>query len=321
MKFGFVVIISAILLFSNCKNSEKLTQLKNVQLTFTTTDSVKLPVKVAGKGYACMFVPGGPGGGYLSFEQLGGRNLEKNLTMIYMDQRGSGSAQNAKVYSLDRVLKDMDEVRAKLGVDKMYLMSHSFGGIILLNYAKKYPQHVKGLILVNSALYFFSPQMLTDQIEYGYKLLGTDTVIRTKNPDSLFAGDMLLRKKLSKKHLGFKLLTDSINTIAALEKLDSLHPRTNDFAFKVLGPIIDKSKQMLYPEYFKDYTAISANINQPTLIINGINDHAIGPNHYKLFKFPDSKVAQIKGGHLLYYEQNPLFVKAVQEFVSGVENR
>jgi len=53
-----------------------------------------------------MFVPGGPGGGYLSFEQLGGKNLERSLTMIWMDQRGSGTAQNAKDYSMERMLMD-----------------------------------------------------------------------------------------------------------------------------------------------------------------------------------------------------------------------
>lgn len=316
-----IMYIACLAFLISCKNKPAQSQLKNTNFTFTTTDSIKLPVKVAGQGSPCMFVPGGPGGGYLSFEQLGGKNLEKTLTMIYMDQRGSGSAQNARDYSMDRVLKDMDEVRAKLGIDKMYLMSHSFGGVILTNYAKKYPEHVKGLILANSTLYFFSPQMLTEQLEFGYKLLGTDTVIKTKNTDSLADANMLVRQKLSKKHIAYKFLTDSISTIVALDKLDEKYPRTNDFAIKMLGPILDKKSKMLYPEYFKDYTPMSATIGVPTLIINGGKDHAIGPDHYKLFKFPDALVTQINGGHLLYYEQNQAFVKAVQQFIERVDSR
>ncbi|TWR24560.1 alpha/beta hydrolase [Mucilaginibacter achroorhodeus] len=314
MKKIALFVCITIMLCQACKQKQEK-QLENKQFNFVTSDHVSLPVKVSGKGDICMFVPGGPGGGYLSFEQLGGNKLEGFLTMIYMDQRGSGSAQNARDYSMDRLLKDMDDVRAKLGVDKMYLMSHSFGGVIMVNYAKKYPQHVKGLILVNSALYFFSPDALAEQISYGYKLLGKDTVIKAKNPDSLFAGDMAVRAKLSKVHLGYKLLTDSIKTIGVFDKLDSLHPRTNDFAYKILAPVLDKTKKMIYPEYFKDYNTITPDINVPVLVITGINDHAVGPNTYKLAKFPHQKVVKIDGGHLLYYENNSAFVDAVKNFI------
>ncbi|HEK21008.1 MULTISPECIES: alpha/beta hydrolase [unclassified Mucilaginibacter] len=294
-------------------------QLANNQFKFTTSDSIVLPVKVSGKGDPCLFVPGGPGGGYLSFEQLGGNNLESFLTMIYMDPRGSGSAQNANNYHMDRLLKDMDDLRAKLGIDKIYLMSHSFGGIIMINYAKKYPQHTKGLILVNSTLYFFNPDALAEQISFGYKLIGKDTTIKVKNTDSLFAGDMAMRAKLSKVHLGYKLLTDSIKTLVQFDKLDSLHPRTNDFAYKILSPVMDKSKKMIYPEYFKDYNKLSPDINVPVLIINGTNDHAVGTNTYKLMKFPNQKVVQIDGGHLLYYEKNKAFVDAVKNFIKETD--
>lgn len=290
-------------------------QLTNTSFTLTTSDNIKLPVKVSGKGSPCMFVPGGPGDAYISFEQLGGNNLEKYLTMVYMDQRGAGSAQNASDYSMDRMLKDMDEVRAKLHIDKMYLLSHSFGGILLVNYAKKYPQHVLGLILVNSTLYFLSPAGLAEQFKYGYKLLGKDTSITSTNVDTLFDANGKLRQKMRKAHVAYKLLTDSIKTIVLLDKLDSLHPRTTDFGYKVMGPVIDKSQKMMYPEYYKDYTPLTTQINAPVLVINGTHDHAIGPDHYKLFKFPHQKVVQIDGGHLLYYEENKKFVEAVRQFV------
>ncbi len=289
-------------------------QIPNQSFIFLSTDNIKTPVKVSGRGAPCMFVPGGPGDSYRSFEELGGSSLEY-LTMVFMDQRGAGSAANAANYSMDRVLQDMDEVRAKLHIDKMYLLSHSFGGILLINYAKKYPQHVIGLILVNSTLYAFNPAALAEQCEYGYKLLNKDTTIASRNPDTLFAVNNEVRNKLREVHLAYKLLTDSIQTIIALDKIDSLHPRTNDFAFKILGPIIDKNKKMLYPEYFKDYTPLTAGIDVPVLVINGTEDHAIGSTHYKLFKFPNQKIIQIRGGHLLYYEHNKEFDAAVHTFV------
>ncbi|MGZ3835653.1 MAG: alpha/beta fold hydrolase [Flavisolibacter sp.] len=293
-------------------------QLAKQSFIFLTSDHIKTPVKVSGKGYPCMFVPGGPGGGYISFKKLGGSALEKNLTMIYMDPRGSGSAQNAANYSLDRILQDMDEVRAKLHIQKMYLLSHSFGGIILINYARKYPQHVKGLILVNSTLHIFDEASVEEQIEYGYHLLGKDTIIQPQPQDSLIKSLATLRPKMSKKHLGYKFLTDSISTVIQLDKLDSVYPRTNDFAYAILAHVIDSNKKTLYPEYFKDYRPLSAKITAPTLVITGTHDHAVGINHYKQFKFPHQKTVRIDGGHLLYYERNKEFIRAVNEFTTSV---
>jgi proline iminopeptidase len=44
---------------------------------FETSDHVKIKYKVSGKGEACIYVPGGPGQGYPSFELMGGSSLEK----------------------------------------------------------------------------------------------------------------------------------------------------------------------------------------------------------------------------------------------------
>ena len=237
--------------------------------------------------------------------------------MIWMDQRGSGDAQNAKDYSMDRILNDMDEVRARLNIDQMYLMCHSFGGVIQINYAKKYPQHVRGLIFVSSTLHFFGPDVLKEQIEYGYSLIGKDTILPNVSREDLLVGDMLVRKEMSKKRVAYKFLTDSIQTIVELDKMDSLHPRTNDFGYAVVGPILDSTRKMLYPVYFDDYTPLTATIKAPTLVITGTNDHATGLNHYQLFNFPNQTTVRVEGGHLLYHEQTDQFVKAVSDFVKN----
>jgi len=154
---------------------------------------------------------------------------------------------------------------------------------------EKYPKHLIGLILANSMLYAFNSASLVEQCEYGYKLLNKDTTIASRNCDTLLAANAEVRNKLRKVHLAYKLLTDSMQTIIALGKIDSLNPRTIDFGLKILGPIIDKNKKMIYPEYFRNYTPLTVEINVPVLIINGTEDHAIGSNHYKLFNFPNQK--------------------------------
>lgn len=62
------------------------------------------------------------------------------------------------------MVEDIEAIRHALGVERIYLLAHSFGGIIAVNYAKKYPDHLFGLILANSTLDLNSS--LEDQIGY-----------------------------------------------------------------------------------------------------------------------------------------------------------
>jgi Predicted hydrolases or acyltransferases (alpha/beta hydrolase superfamily) len=234
---------------------------------------------------------------------------------VYYDQRGSGSSQNAADYSLNRMVEDIEQLRQALKLEKVYLLSHSFGGIIAFNYARKYPSHVYGLMLANSTLHFFNTSSLKEQVEYGYRLLGKDTVIQ--ETDSLLQLMTAVRKEMSLRRIGYKFLTDDIQTIIQLDSLDEVYPRTNDFGMTIVMPLLDTSKKVLYPEYALDYTVQTQELKLPVLTITGNNDHAIGIHHYEKFRFPQQEVVKIDGGHLLYYEQNAAFVKAVCAFVKA----
>ncbi|WP_257669327.1 alpha/beta fold hydrolase [Parapedobacter tibetensis] len=312
MRIPFAMIL---LLIAACQPKASYVQLSNADTTILTSDSIQLAVKVAGQGYPCIFVHGGPGGGFLSFEKIGGQSLEQCLTMVYYDQRGSGSSHNAADYSLNRMVEDIEELRVRLKLDKVYLLSHSFGGIIAVNYARKYPDHVYGLILANSTLHFFNTTSIKEQVEYGYHLLNKDTIVQRTDKDSLLQAMTAVRKEMSQKRIGYKFLTDDIQTIIKLDSLDDKYPRTNDFGMAIVVPLLDTTKPVVYPEYAQDFTGMTSKLSLPVLVITGTRDHAIGINHYRLFKFPDQRVVKIDGGHLLYYENNATFTKAVCEFI------
>lgn len=282
-------------------------QASDTEASFETSDDVKINYKISGKGAACIYVPGGPGQGFPSFELLGGNNLEKNMQMIYMDQRGSGSSGTSDNYHLDTMVRDIEELRQHLKLDKVFLLAHSFGGIIAVNYAKKYPQHTKGLILANITLHFLNDDTLKEQIEYGNSLLQLQN--KAVPRDSLSNELAKISTALRKKRIGYKFLTEDIETIRQTDKIDSLHPRIIDFGMAVI------SKPKKYPEYYTDYAPLTKDIHVPVLVITGKKDKAVGTWHYKAFRFPDQKVLVIDGGHLLYYEKNREFVDAVREFV------
>lgn len=278
---------------------------------FETSDHVKIKYKVSGAGEACIYVPGGPGQGYPSFELMGGSNLEKNMQMIYMDQRGSGESGKSENYHLEKMVQDIEELRLHLKLKKVFLLAHSFGGIIAVSYAKKYPQYTKGLILTNITLHFLNNESIKEQIAYGNSLLQKENKAVPK--DSLSSELSKISSALRKKRIGYKFLTEDIETIKEMDKIDSLHPRIIDFGMAVI------SKPKDFPEYYTDYTSVTKNIHVPVLVITGTKDKAVGTQHYKTFRFPNQKVISINGGHLLYYERNREFVSAVDRFINEVK--
>jgi proline iminopeptidase len=275
---------------------------------FETSDHVKIKYKVSGQGEACIYIPGGPGQGYPSFELMRGNNLEKSMKMIYMDQRGSGGSGTSENYHLEKMVQDIEALRQHLRLKKIFLLAHSFGGIIAVNYAKKYPQHTKGLILANVTLHFLNDESVKEQIEYGNSLLQVKN--REVPKDSLSPELSKISSALRKKRIGYKFLTEDIETIKEMDKIDSLHPRIIDFGMAVI------SKPQDFQEYYTDYAPITRDIKIPVLVITGKKDKAVGTRHYKTFQFPNQQVVSIEGGHLLYYEKNKDFVSAVSRFVN-----
>lgn len=280
---------------------------QNPNITFTTSDGVPLFLKVNGKGEICIFVHGGPGAWSKSFEEFGGNALEDKLTMCYYDQRGCGRSGSPadNNYSMDRMIDDIEEIRTHLKTDKIFVIGHSFGGILATKYAEKYPQHVKGLILLNATLDI--NDSLLNQIAFMGKTLGKDFPVKGK--DSILNTFFEAKQETKKADLEYKMLSDNRANVKKLDSIDNSEKRNSSFAQNALsGPL-----------YFNDFTKETASIKVPTLIISGTKDNNIGPEHYRLFKFPNQEVKIINGGHILYYEQNKEFKNTIQKFVQKVK--
>ena len=297
----FSVILTAYFAFSQTSKTENAKI--NSSTFITSSDNVKLFAKISGNGPVCIFVHGGPGAWSKSFEDMKGNSLERKLKMVYYDQRGSGrsDASVEKNYSLDRMVEDIEDIRRTLGVEKIYLLSHSFGGIIAVNYAKKYPGHLTGLILANSTLSL--NDSVERQIKYINKLLQTNFTF--SGSDSVLSTLGSAMQELSARKLDYKMLSDDKNAVDMLNSIDNSAKRKRDFAERVWD----------ITEYTNDFTPDTKNINVPVLIITGKKDYAIGVDHYRLFHFPNQKVAIIDGGHLLYYEQSKAFSDAIFSFI------
>jgi proline iminopeptidase len=276
------------------------------------SDGTSLFVKVAGHGPVCLFVHGGPGQDTLSFEQMGGSALEAFLTMVYVDQRGSGKSAEATDYHLGRVAEDFDEVRKSLGVDRLCLIAHSFGGVLAVAYARRYPEHVSQLVLANATLQFLGPYQRRMQTAFINDLLQRQVppLPADADPAALEAANEDAYHALMQVPFGYRLLTENLATVQTMNRLED-YPRAHGFGRAVM------ERRAEFPEYWADYAPLTAEITTPVLVITSRKDYAVGPDEYKRFRFPHQTVAVLDTGHISYYDASPAFVAAIRGFVTG----
>ena len=101
-----------------------------------------------------LLLNGGPGSTHEYFECMESFLPREGIEFIYYDQLGCGNSDNPKdtaMWSLPRYVEEVEQVRQALNLDKsnFYLLGHSWGGILAAEYAFKYQQNLKGLIISN----------------------------------------------------------------------------------------------------------------------------------------------------------------------------
>jgi proline iminopeptidase len=97
---------------------------------------------------------GGPGGTHEYFECMESFLPAEGIELIYYDQLGCGLSDNPNdttFWQLPRFVEEVEQVRQALKLDNtnFYLLGHSWGGILAMEYSLKYQQHIKGLIISN----------------------------------------------------------------------------------------------------------------------------------------------------------------------------
>lgn len=76
------------------------------------------------------------------------QRLARHWRVVLMDRRGTGLSERLGVQQTLRTgADDVEAVRQAVGADKVWLMGNSVGGMIAIEHAHRYPQHVHGLLL------------------------------------------------------------------------------------------------------------------------------------------------------------------------------
>lgn len=225
--------------------------------------------------------------------------------MVYLDQRGCGRSEHSsgQDYSLSRLISDIEELRKFLGVSEWYILGHSFGGILAVNYAAQYPERTKGVILTNATLNMY--ESFHHQLQKGYEVLGVGRrQIIWDNLESFMELFYSTLSKLIDKGEYFKFQYVDLANKKITDEIDMELNSDPNFQRDIFTS----------EEFFQDFTSLTEKINRPVLVIGGTHDHAVGPSHHKTFNFKNVIIKTIKSSHHPYIENQKEFKEAVLNF-------
>ncbi|MCD0453455.1 alpha/beta fold hydrolase [Actinocorallia sp. API 0066] len=226
-------------------------------------------------------VHGGPGGEHGAFKPvLSG--LADKAQVVYVDHRGSGRSERGarETYTLENNVEDLEALREYLGFERIALLGVSYGGMVALTYATRYPRRLSHLIAVVTApSHRFLPRAREILAERG-------TPEQRAAAEPLWTGTFESEEQLR----------------AYFEVLGPLYSRTYDLAKSRERP------RILNPEALNegfagflrtyDVTGELHRITAPTLVIGGRHDWICPP------EFSAEIAAAIPGADLRIFEDS-----------------
>ncbi|WP_200416058.1 alpha/beta fold hydrolase [Virgibacillus salexigens] len=95
---------------------------------------------------------GGPGGSHSNFKPHLDA-LTKEVQLVYIDQRGCGysAEEDNATYTLTQNVADIEALREYLGLESIWILGHSYGGMVAMQYALQHGTSLNGLILATTS--------------------------------------------------------------------------------------------------------------------------------------------------------------------------
>jgi proline iminopeptidase len=111
---------------------------------------VSLSAEVIGHGYPLVLMGGGPGLDQFTLAPF--RQLADRFTVIFYDHRCTGRSAGAPASSMtwENLTADAEALRQELGFARWAVLGHSFGGMVALEYALRYPASLSHLVLLDT---------------------------------------------------------------------------------------------------------------------------------------------------------------------------
>lgn len=108
--------------------------------------------RVGTGGIPLLLLHGGPGAGHDYLEPLQG--LARDREVIFFDQLGCGRSDqpaDRSLWRIERFVREIDTVRAALGLDRIHLLGQSWGGWLGIEYLLSQPRGIVSATLASTS--------------------------------------------------------------------------------------------------------------------------------------------------------------------------
>ncbi|MDJ0657703.1 MAG: alpha/beta hydrolase [Xanthomonadales bacterium] len=251
-----------------------------------------------------LVISGGPGSDH-RYMRVGGSfdELASRIPVIMFDQRGTSNS--GAVTWEPRLLQwtqDVEAIRKSVGAPALHLLGHSFGGFVAMDYASRFGDRLRSMILVDSTAATIS---------------GTRQMLGDVFPDQIDQWRQV-REKLTPR---FKA-----SDIEVFTRMEFVDPEARDRFLKAIAGYtynIEVNNALRVDMAGLDFEETLSAFEKPALVIHGRFDAVIAPiTSWELHQtLPNSRLAIIeRTGHLPFAERPREFVDAVESFLASHSN-
>ena len=271
-------------------------------------DGVIQAYEVSGQGPLCIAHSGGPG---VNSSYLRMPLLEQDMKIIYLDPVGTGKSGllPGGDYSVEEYARRVELLLARLDVTDVFLLGHSHGGFVALQYALDYPARLRGLII-----YASTPTQTSDMDEEADRQIRAFAARWPDRPEAA-AAVRAWQADLAGE--------PAMDEAARTERLDTLLPAYySDFRKTVADLGRRPALTITYDPARKpqqwDVRGRLGSITVPTLVIAGVDDFICSPVFARQIhaEIPGSRLAVLDhSGHFPHLEEPRAFTAIVTDFV------
>jgi proline iminopeptidase len=271
-----------------------------------------------------LLLHGGPGGTHEFFDCFDGYFPNEEIEYVYYDQLDSyysDKPNDSTLWTTEHFVEEVEQVRKALNMDKsnFYLLGQSWGGMLAMEYALKYQENLKGLIISN---------MMSSAPEYGKY---AEEVLGPQMPPEVLKE---IKELEANEDYGNPRYTELLMTHFYPEHALRLPlgewPKSIHLAFEHLNPNIYLFMQgpsefgMAGNASLKNWDVSDRlkTINTPTLVIGATYD-TMDPKHMEWManEFPNGRFLLCpNGSHLSQYDDQKVYFKGLISFIKDVNN-
>jgi proline iminopeptidase len=269
-----------------------------------------------------LLLHGGPGGTHEEFGNFDGYLPNEEIEYIYYDQLDSyysDQTNDSTLWTTEHFVEEVEQVRKALNLtkDNFYLLGQSWGGILAMEYALKYQDNLKGLIISNMMA------SAPEYTKYAYEVLGPQMDPKVLKEIK----DLEAKNDFENPRYG-ELLMKNYYTEHTLRMPIEKWPKSVNLLFQHLNPTIYVYMQghsefgMTGNATLKDWDVSTRlkEISVPTLVIGAKHD-TMDPKYMEWMASEVQKGRSVttNGSHLSQFDDPENYFPPLIKFIKDVD--